>query len=194
MLVATVVETAPSFEELLRLSERDGYELIDGRLVEKPMGFESGWVGGQLLGRLWQHCQPNQLGWVAPGDAGYQCFSQRPKLVRKADVSFVRRGRFPNDQIPTGHSRIAPDMATEVVSPNDEADQIMERVSDYLKAGVQLVWVIYPRSRMAVVFRADGSAAWLNENQELSGEGVIPGFVCRLGDILPPAPAPAPDA
>ncbi len=187
--MSTVVEAAPSFEDLLKLSEQNGYELIDGRLVEKPMGWESGWVGGELLARLREHCRPNQFGWVAPGDAGYQCFPHRPKLVRKADVSFVRRGRFPNDQFPTGHSRIAPDLATEVVSPNDEADEIMERVSDYLKAGVSLVWVIYPHSRMAVVFRADGTGAWLNEDQELSGEAVIPGFSCHLGDILPPPPA-----
>lgn len=187
--MATVVETAPSFEDLLKLSEQNGFELIDGRLVEKPMGWESGWVSGRLLTRLSMHCDEGQQGWVAPAEAGYQCFPHRPKLVRKADVSFVRRGRFPNDQVPTGHARIAPDMATEVVSPNDEAEEIMERVSDYLKAGTALVWVIYPRSRIAVVLRADGSATWLDEDQELSGESVIPGFACRLGDVLPPPPA-----
>lgn len=187
--MSTADETAPDFEELLKLSEQNGYELIDGRLVEKPMGAKSSWIGGELSGRLREQTRPNRLGWVFPADTGYQCFPHRPKLVRKADVSFVRQGRFPHDEIPAGHIRIAPDMGTEIASPNDEAEEIMERVSDYLKAGTALVWVIYPRSRMAVVFRADGSASWLNEDQELSGESVIPGFVCRLGDILPPPPA-----
>lgn len=192
--MSVLASPASSFEELLVQSEQNGYELIDGRLVEKNMGWESSWIGGRLHRRLSNHCEPDNLGWAAPADAGYQCFPHRPKLVRKADVSFIRHGRFPNDELPRGHSRVAPNMATEVVSPNDEAEEIMERVSDYLKAGVQLIWVIYPRVRMAVVHRADGSANWLSEDQELNGEAVIPGFTCRLSDILPPVPASAPSA
>ena len=176
-------------EDLLTLPDGDRYELIDGHLREKPMGWESSWIGGELHARLSTHCRQHNLGWVAPCDAGYQCFPNRPNLVRKPDVSFVRLGRFPNEQLPTGNARLAPDLAAEVVSPNDLAEEITEKVRDYLGAGVQLVWVVFPRARLVRVHRLDGSLAEVREDQPLNGEDVVPGFSCRVGDLLPPASA-----
>ena len=187
--MAAGVESCPSFEQLLIQADRKGYELIDGVLVEKPSGCLSSWVGGQLLFRLSTHCDRGNLGWVMSGNAGYHCFPHRPKLVRKVEVSFVRRGRFPNDRLPQLHSPIAPDLAAEVMCPDDTAEETMERVWDYLRAGVRLIWVVYPQSRTALVFRSDGSTALLTEDQNLAGEDVVPGFVCRLAAILPSLPA-----
>ena len=55
------------------------------------------------------------------GRRGYQCFPHDPGLVRKPDVSFVRYGRFPGGVLPEGWAKIPPDLAVEVVSPNDTA-------------------------------------------------------------------------
>ena len=176
-------------DDLLTMPDGDRYELVDGRLKEVNMGLESSWVGGELHARLSAHSQPQRLGWVFPADAGFQCFPGRPNLVRKPDVSFVRRGRFAGEHLPEGHARIAPDLAVEVVSPNDLAEETMEKVRDYRSASVRLVWVIYPGCRVALVFRADGSSSLLTEDQELSGEDVVPGFTCRVRDVLPPPAA-----
>jgi Uma2 family endonuclease len=165
----------------------DGYELIDGRLVEMPMGTESAFVGGEIHRRLANHCVSGNLGWALPSDAGYRCFSNRPRLLRKPDVSFVRRGRFPGDRPPRGDSPIAPDLVVEVVSHNDLAEAVQEKVSDYLAAGVRLVWVVYPTTRLAVVYRPGGTATWVTEHGELDGEDVVSGFRCRLADVLLPA-------
>jgi Uma2 family endonuclease len=119
-------------------------------------------------------------------DSGYQCFPHDPGLVRKPDVSFVRRGRFPGDVLPKGWATIPPDLAVEVVSPNDRAYELDEKLGDYRKVDVPLVWVIYPESRTVMVYRRDGSVSLLLEDDELSGEDVIPGFRCPIREIFPP--------
>ena len=101
-------------------------------------------------------------------------------MVRKPDVSFIRKGRLPGDAIPKGWVKIAPDLAVEVISPNDTAEDLEEKLEDYQKAGVPLVWVIYPERRMARVFRQGSPPVVLGEDDELSGEDVIPGFRCPL--------------
>jgi Uma2 family endonuclease len=171
----------------------DGFEMIDGQLVEIPMGAESAFVGGELHRRLANHSVAGKLGWVLPSDTGYRCFPHRPNLLRKPDVSFVRQGRFPGDRPPRGDCRLAPDLAVEVVSPNDLAEAIHDKVVDYLKASVRLVWVVYPTARMAVAYRAGGVASWVSDQGDLDGEDVIPGFRCRLAEVLLP-PEPRTDA
>jgi Uma2 family endonuclease len=172
-------------EDLLAMPDGKRFELVRGRLVERNMGAESSEIGGNLYFRLRLFCQEHDLGIVWPADNGYQCFPHAPGLVRRPDVSFIRRGRLPGDVSPKGWVRIPPDLAIEVVSPNDPAEDLEEKLRDYRKAGVPLIWVIYPELRMARVLRRDGTPADLEEADILSGEDVIPGFQCSLRDILP---------
>jgi len=98
----------------------------------------------------------------------------------------VRSGRFPGGVLPKGWAKIPPDLAVEVISPNETAYELDEKLGDYQKAGVPLVWVINPNSRTVRIHRGDGSVSYLRENEELSGEDVIPGFRCIVRDFLPP--------
>ena len=174
-------------EDLLALPDAVAFELVDGRLVGRGIGTVSSWVGGELYGLLREYCRLKALGWVFPADASYQCFPDEPDRVRKPDVSFIRLGRLPSEQLPEGHARIAPDFAAEVVSPNDLAYEVDRKVREYLAAGVRLVWVINPDTRSARIHRADGSIAEARENDHLSGEDVVPGFHCTVRDLMPPA-------
>ena len=191
--IATENKTRYTPEDLLAMPDGKAYELVDGRLVERNMGAESSWIGGRLHSRLDWFCEEHHLGWVWPADNGYQCFAHAPKLVRRPDVSFIRAGRLPGDALPTGYIRIAPDLAVEVVSPNDLVAELDEKLEDYQKAGVRLVWVIYPESRTVSVYRGDGSASRLHQHEALSGEDVIPGFRCEVGSLFPPMPRPRAD-
>ncbi len=184
--MSTVTKKLYTPEDLLRLSDEKSYELVDGKLVRRAMGMESSLVGGNLYIRLYPHCGANKLGLVFPADASYQCFPDAPDKVRKPDVSFISAGRLQGQRLPKGHSTIAPNLAVEVLSPNDLATRIDEKVQEYLRAGVQLVWVINPKTRTARVHRRDGPITEIHETEELSGENVIPGFRCRLSEILPP--------
>jgi Uma2 family endonuclease len=186
MSTAVATKTRYTPEDLLAMPDGKSYELVDGRLVERNMGFESSWVGGRLLIRLGSYCEERGLGWALPADAGYQCFPHDPDLVRKPDVSFVRYGRLPGGVAPKGWAKIPPDLAVEVVSPNDQTYALEEKLEDYEKVGVSLIWVINPQSRKVMVHRIDGSVARLRESDELSGEDVIPGFRCPVRELFPP--------
>jgi Uma2 family endonuclease len=72
-----------------------------------------------------------------------------------------------------------------VVSPNDLVEALEEKLDDYRAVQVPLVWVIYPEQRKVKVLRRDGSSSELREDDELSGEDVIPGFRCPVREILP---------
>ena len=119
MSTAVATKTRYTPEDLLAMPDGKSYELVDGQLVERNMGAESSWVGGQLLIRLGSYCEEHGLGWALPADNGFQCFAHDPGLVRKPDVSFVRYGRLPGEVLPKGWIKIPPDLAVEVVSPND---------------------------------------------------------------------------
>jgi Uma2 family endonuclease len=169
----------------------DGYELVDGQLVEMPMGAESGRVAGELYRRMAAHCDATGIGIALPGDIGFRCFPHRPRLLRKPDGSFLRAERLVNGRVPTGDIAFPPDLTVEAVSPNELAEALEEKVSDYLTAGTRLVWVIYPILRKAVAYAPGGGATWIDETGELDGRDVIPGFRCKLRDILQP---PDPEA
>ncbi len=185
MSTATATETRYTPEDLLAMPDGKSYELVDGRLVERNMGAKSSQVGGKLYSRLDRFCEEQDLGLVWPADNGFQCFPHAPSLVRRPDVSFVKRGRLPGDVAPDGWVRIPPDLAVEVISPRDSVEELEEKLDDYRKVGVPLIWVIYPRARKAKVLRLDGPPGELGEDDELSGEDVIPGFRCPLREILP---------
>jgi Uma2 family endonuclease len=176
-------------EDLLAMEDGKIYELDDGRLVRRDMSSVSSWVGGRLHRFLDTYVDENKLGWAWPSDLGYLCFPGAPRTVRRPDVSFIRSGRLPGGlSSDAGYCDIAPDLAVEVVSPKERFYKVEKKVVEYLDAGVPLVWVINPGARRALVYRHDGSVTWLREDDELSGEDVVPGFRCRLASILPETP------
>src|SRR5688572_12715844 len=133
-------------EDLLQMPKGERYELVDGNLVERNMGFLSSYVGARLMRLMEARCQPDQQGWVLGPDCGYQCFPDDPSKVRKPDVSFIALARLSGNPLPGAFVRIAPDLAAEVLSPNDLDWETDQRVEDLLSVGVRLVWVINPQS------------------------------------------------
>lgn len=175
-------------DDLLHLDE-PGYELLDGHLVEKPMGAKASAVNVALTGLLAPFVRSARLGFLLDGDGGYELFSNRPH-VRKPDVSFIRRGRLPDDVLPDGWVKIPPDFAAEVISPNDKAEEVMTKAMEWLGVGVRLLWVISPVSRSVLVLRLGGGAAWAGPGGTLGGEDVMPGFACPVDELFADLPQP----
>ena len=190
--MATARASSPTYtpEDLLAMPDGVGYELVDGHLVERNVGAVSSLVSAKLCQHLGNFNDERAIGWVFGIDSGYRCFPDAPNKVRKPDASFIRLERLPAEALPEGFLTIPPDLAAEVVSPNDLAYEIDRKVFEYLKAGVRLVWVINPALRSARIYRADGSISGLTEDDELDGEDVLPGFRRLLRDIFPPLPPP----
>jgi Uma2 family endonuclease len=171
-------------EELLHSPDRGRYELVHGRLVEVPVGNLANRVAFQLMVRIGDHCNRTGQGEGFSSEQYYRCFGD-DYHARKPDASVIRRERLPADWALSGFFSIPPDLAVEVISINDIAGEIEAKVEEYLDAGVRLIWVIYPETRTAMIYRADGSTARLHSEQELTGEDVLPGFRIRLGEVLP---------
>lgn len=181
-------DTVYTPEDLLRLEDAASYELVDGKLVERNMGMDSSRIAAHISRLLWPVVEETNLGNVFGADGSYQCFPDAPSKVRKPDVSVVLRGRFPDDRVPSGHSPIPPDLAVEVISPNDLFYEVDEKVEEYLTAGVPLVWVVSPETRSVYVYRRhaspDARFALLQGDDTITGESIIPGFSCRVAEFF----------
>jgi Uma2 family endonuclease len=171
-------------EELLEMPDGHRYELIDGKLVERNMGAEASEVAARVIGLIGTHARTQRLGKVFATDCGYQIFPDDPNKVRFPDGSFIATGRLPDNRTPRGHIPIPPDLAVEVVSPNDIAEGVEAKRLAFLQAGTRLLWVIYPETRTVHVYRISGSFAILTDADELSGEDVLPSFVCRVAELF----------
>lgn len=171
-------------EDLLTLPDYGRFELLDGHLVERHMGAQSSYAATNVIGLVWHFVRSNNLGLVFQADCGYQIFAEDPGRVRFADASFIRRGRLPEDRPPQGHCRLAPDLVIEAVSPHDTASELEAKVAQWLSAGVQLVWVLYPDTHRIQVHRADSTVTKLQADEQLSGEQVIQGFQCQVAEVF----------
>jgi Uma2 family endonuclease len=171
-------------DQLAAMPNDKDFELVDGRLVERKMGNKANWVASELARIMGNHVRAMQLGWVMTSEAGYRLNPVRPNNVRKPDVSFVRFGRLPDEEPADAYDNLAPDLAVEIISPGDTVRELDEKIEEYLAAGVHEVWVINPEMRPAKIFRPDGTMLRLRENDEFDGGQIIPGFCCRLAELV----------
>lgn len=174
-------------EELLRLPEDHmRHELVDGELrTMAPAGGPHGWSGGWTTVHLGHHIDQNGLGEVFMAETGF-LLRRDPDVVRAPDFAFIRAGRIPTEGLPRGYVLIAPDMALEVVSPDDAAAEIRQKVQDWLDFGCRAVWVLYPGPRLDV-YAADGSVRAHGPDDEVDGGEVLPGFRKRVRDLVRPS-------
>jgi len=173
-------------DELLQLPDNGTRrELIAGELHEMPpAGGDHGYVGYQAqieLGiYLRQH--PEIGGSFFLSDTGYR-LSRDPDTVRAPDISYVGADRLAQARV-RGFPELAPDFVVEVVSPNDTAAEVQQKAEQWLRAGVLLVWILYPATRSAMVYRSDGTVRLLHADDVIEADPVLPGFACRLGDLF----------
>jgi Uma2 family endonuclease len=158
------------------------FELVDGVLVEKGMGYQQSLLAGALIEFLRAFVIPRNRGLVSAPDGMIRLF---PGLVRAPDVAFASWDRFPGRRIPKEPiPSVVPDLAIEVLSGSNTPREMERKRGEYFSQGVSVVWEIDPETRTATVYKADGTVIELTESDRLDGGDVLPGFSLELRELF----------
>lgn len=179
-----VEEKLYTADDLWELS-RDGKsrELDGGIIVEMaPTGGLHMFIAARLIRYIGAYVDDNKLGYTSASEGGF-LLSADPVIVRAPDVGFISKARL-KPPIPQKFVPLAPDLAVEVVSPGDLANQIAKKVNQFLAAGTRLVWVIYPEENIAYVYRVGKDIEVVSATGTLDGGDVLPGFKLPMQDIF----------
>lgn len=187
MAIAEKYVSAEEFFEIANSPENADklLELVEGVIVEmsKPRG-KRGQVTFKFGLRIGNFVEQHDLGWMTAAETGFILVKnpQGRDTVRGIDIAFVRKDRAPKG-LPERNVPFAPDLAVEVVSPNNTALEIHNKVLELLRAGTTLIWVAYYDSQTVVVHTPDG-AKTLTAQDTLDGSNILPGFKIKVSEIF----------
>ena len=171
-------------EDVTAIQDLEGRscELVDGVLVEKPVGLRESILAIALASLLRAFVVPRNLGLIS-GEAGTMKLFEG--LVRIPDVAYASWSRFPSGRIPTEPIPwLTPDLAVEVLSKSNTEREMARKRREYFESGVCLVWLIDPEARTVRVYASPDGFVTLNESATLDGGDVLPGFVLPLRDLF----------
>jgi Uma2 family endonuclease len=158
-------------------------ELVQGFLVREPApGAEHGRIQTRIARLLDEYAEAGGRG-VVLSNAGF-LLVEHPPTVRAPGVAFIARSRAPSGVLEPGFWRGAPDLAVEINSPSNTASDTLQKVSDYLDAGVRLVWVVDPPTATVTVYRSRQDIELLPRDSTLDGGVVLPGLRLTVADLL----------
>lgn len=170
---------------MLRFVERDKrfVELLDGTLVEKPMGNYESLIGALILRAILNFVIPQKLGAVAGEQSMVRMAAGR---VRMPDVTYTSFARCPGGKIPRDAIiNIAPDLIVEVLSETNTRLEIEQKLSELFASGTRLAWVVDAKTETAEVHHKPGGPdQLLHANGTLDGEDVLPGFTLSLIELF----------
>jgi Uma2 family endonuclease len=175
--------TATEADLLVAMARDDTiYELVDGTLVEKGLGYEESCLAGAICEALRAFVRPRRLGKVSGADGTMRLM---PGLVRVPDVAFTSWGRFPGRRMPKAPvPNLVPDLAVEVLSQSNTPAEMKRKREEYLRMGVRLVWIVDPKTRTVEVYAPRRKPVVLTESDTLDGGKVLPGFTLPLADLF----------
>lgn len=171
-------------EELLKMGDIGRCELVRGEIVRmSPAGGRHGELANSIAMLLTVHVKSEKLGKVYAAETGF--YTQRnPDTVRAPDTMFVSNERVAQIGDPIKYLDVPPDLAVEILSPDDTRTGVETKVEEYLQTGVRLVWVIDPDRRIVAVYRPSSDRTQLGQSEDLIGEDVLPGFSVPVSQIF----------
>jgi len=171
-------------KDVIKVLDRENRpcELVEGTLVEKPMGFEESEIAVTIIISVGTFVRWHNLGIVTGPDGTIRLF---PGLVRIPDVSFTSWDRLPGRKRPkTPIPHLAPDLVIEVLSKGNTKPEMTRKLQEYFEAGVRSVWVVDPRKRTVRLYTSVDQSILLAEDQALDGGTVLPGFVLPVRELF----------
>ena len=185
MSIATLQEpiTCPTID---MVADDELYEVIDGiRMRTSPLGVFAAWTASELHAYLAYFARTQGL-----GRAITEALFHLPAPInrdRRPDIAFVSYERWAkNRPMPQTDNAwdVVPNLATEVVSPTDKADEIEQKIAEYFRAGVELVWIVYPLQSKIHVYHAPTEISVFTRADVLDGGSVVPGFRLALAELF----------
>jgi Uma2 family endonuclease len=181
--MATVIAAPMTLEEFARLPQ-DGarHEMNAGELLTlpppKPL---HALVALAVLEALQEHLKRHNSSRAVP-EAGY-LLSSDPLTIRQPDVSVISRERIRTANL-NSYFEGAPELAVEIVSPSDSAEDLDIKTKQYLQNGAQQVWILYPKTQTVHVFSRGAATVILDQDQTLEGGDVLPGFAVPVASLF----------
>ena len=173
-----------SEQDVVALEARENrlFELVDGVLVEKVMGFYESYLAMRLGRFLLAFVEQHDLGIVAGADGMLRL---APGLVRIPDVSFVSWARLPQRHVPRQPiPDLVPDLVVEVLSAGNTPREMDQKLQEYFAAGVRLVWYVLPDRQEVHVYTAPEQREVITVDDHLHGGEVLPGFRLPIRQLL----------
>ncbi len=157
-------------------------EIVDGQVVEWDVtNIDHGFFAGVLARILGNFVLQHRLGMVTTNDALVRILGSASH-VRGADIAFFSRRRIPKDRR-VGATTTTPDFVIEILSPTDRAVDVQEKIHDWLRSGVRLLWYIDPMKGMTAVYTGD-HLTYVDAGEFLEGGDVLPGLSLRVQDVF----------
>jgi Uma2 family endonuclease len=162
------------------------YELHQGRLsVMAPPGDIHGSVENKIAAYLFMYGELKGHGESRCGESGVVLQRGSLQTLYGADALFIKKQHLPVKYSREGYLETVPSIVAEVRSPSDSAKYLQEKIAAYLKAGVEVVWMLDPQKRSVTVFKPKRSSRILAGNEFLTANGIIPGFKVKVSDLFP---------
>ncbi len=164
------------------------YEVVEGQIVEKTVGVRQVAIAFALAHALESFAKPRRLGRAITEMIFW--LNKTKDLQRRPDAAFVSAQRWPfRLQAPdTPVWDIVPDLAVEVVSPSNSADEIHQKIQEYFEAGVRQVWVVFLKPSAIYVYSSPKLIQVFFLGEELDGDDLLPGFRLALSALFEDEP------
>ncbi len=181
-MIARADISAKRFERLA--PELGPCELVRGEVVPlSPGGFEHGQISGSVAGLLSAWARRTRSGRVLTNEAGL-ITERRPDTVRGADVVYYSYRRVARGRGPKGFADVPPELVVEIVGKGQGWRAMVQKAGEYLRMGVDRVWVIDPKKRSLHVFRSDAPPSELGAGDRIRDAEMLPKFSCRVSDFF----------
>ncbi len=179
----TTTEPLITAEYLLRAHDLGRCELVRGELIMmSPAGAEHGRIIYNIEARLAPYVLQRGVGCIFGAETGFH-IAHDPDTVRAPDIAFVSMDRLP-PQPPKGFFPGPPDLAVEVVSPDERENEVLAKVQNWLDVGCRAVWLVDPRRQTVGVYQSGNETQVFGLSDTLVGGPLLPGFSLAVAEVF----------
>ncbi len=166
----------------VRQSEQRLCELVDGTLVEKPMGWLESFLGTVLIHWLCNYLENDERGIVTGADGFTELY---PGIVRGPDIAFVSWNRIPEGKVPTSPvPKLVPNFVIEILSSGNTYGEMSRKRREYFQAGVELIWMVDPRNRTITVYHNSQDFRIVRDGDDIDAAPVLTNWRFNTGDLF----------